>query len=175
MLPELYYENCCTLIYDLFGSFKHLILFVFFMAMGTLSVALIKCFSLYDLYAVTGRLRGIALTSMHSLECWMGLRKKVPSTNGYRSYTNMTSLHRMQFMWVFLWAASDDKTNIRVSSFPCLPSSSICVGKEKSRNEMLKSLFIKGERKITKNCNDVEKFEKVSVLLFIFTTRRWTS
>lgn len=81
--------------------------------------------------AARGHIFSLSLTSMHSFECWIGLRKKVPSTSGYRSYTNIISLHKMHVMWVFLWAARDERTNILVSSLPCLPSSSICNDKKK--------------------------------------------
>lgn len=96
---------------------------------------------------------GFLFTSMHSLECWMGLRKKVPSTSGYRSYTNIISLHKMHVMWVFLWAASEDRTNILVSSLPCFPSSSICNGRERKKKSWVNNaksfkFFFKSRRKI---------------------------
>lgn len=66
------------------------------------------------------------LTSTHALLCWRGLRKKVPSMSGYRSNTSMGTLQSTQGTLEMCWLASVDRMKQRVSSFPWLPSSSIC-------------------------------------------------
>lgn len=158
MLPWTLLLNCCNIIYGSFGSFKHSIFFLLFSLYGcwlSLIVALMMLhffLLFYDLWWIFHHKQIIRfLTSMHSCECWMGLRKKVPSTNGYRSYTNIISLHKMHVMCVFLWAARDERTNILVSSFPCFPSSSIWNG-EKIRLEIVEVFY---ENKIA---NSAETF-----------------
>lgn len=79
----------------------------------------------------------IELTSIHPWACFLGLRKKVPSTRGYRSNTSIGSSHSTHATRLFCWDASEDKMNRRVSSLPWLPSSSIW--KWKKREKRLKS------------------------------------
>ena len=153
--------NCCNIIYDFLGSFKH---FIFFLCILTLIMVFMSLSSVfvvsyfYDLcrffISFSTQILLHLLTSIHSFECWTGLRKKVPSTSGYRSYTSIISLHKMHVICVFLCAASDDKTNILVSSLPCFPSSSIC----KKKRRIVKKVLLKYQaRKQRKLLHEAEK------------------
>lgn len=65
------------------------------------------------------------ITSTALLVCCRGLRKKVPSTSGYRSNTWRVSLQSAQDTFGLCWPARVERMKSRVSSLPWLPSSSI--------------------------------------------------
>lgn len=68
----------------------------------------------------------ITLTSMQLFACCRGLRKNVPSTSGYLSNTSSCSSQRTQCTLERPCDANVDRMKQRVSSFPWLPSSSVC-------------------------------------------------
>lgn len=75
------------------------------------------------------------ITSMQDFECCIGLRKNVPSTNGYLSKTSICSSHKMHCTLERPCDANVDKMKQRVSSLPWLPSSSICNKNQKHRQK----------------------------------------
>ena len=66
------------------------------------------------------------ITSAQAVECCLGDRKNVPSTNGYLSKTSIGARQRTQDTLDHCNAASVDRMKHLVSSLPWLPSSSIC-------------------------------------------------
>lgn len=94
------------------------------------------------------------LTSKQLLLCCLGLRKNVPSTNGYLSKTSMGVSQSTQATRDICIPANVDKMKHRVSSLPWLPSSSICNKKKQQRVKMrVRTMFL-----LTIKWKQIQKF-----------------